>query len=81
MMEFSEQGLSDLLGFIRGTGRDRMLGSGINTYPNHNERNKTIHNACLVLEERGLITRIIDNPNHILWGALQKESDEENEDD
>ncbi len=59
--------LSELLDIISGSGKYRFFGKGMTTYPTADENNKKIHNGCLELEAMGLIHRLIDDPDHVLW--------------
>jgi hypothetical protein len=61
--------LMELFAFIKGTGNCKFLGPGIHTYPGRDERNRQIFDACLVLEERGMIERSINQPDYVVWVA------------
>jgi hypothetical protein len=62
-------GASELLEFIKGTGRFRLLGNGMHSYPGRDANNQKIHDACLSLETMKLIERTIDEPGHVIWEA------------
>jgi len=61
------QGLEGLFDVIRGVGPFGFFGKGIHTWP---ERGDEIYNACLELEDAGLIYRKIDEPGHVFWMAI-----------
>lgn len=66
------EGMQELLNFIKGEGRFRLLGNGIHTYPERDKNNQKIYDACLVLESMGVIERTIDDPGHVVWVAKEK---------
>lgn len=66
---WNEDQLMDLLAFIAGKGRFNMLGNGIHTYPDGDQRDKTIYSGCLELEKRNLIYRKIDQADYVLFMA------------
>lgn len=68
---FEDEHLPELLDFISGNGKFWFLGNGISTYPNGDENHKKIFSGCLKLEERGLVYRFIDEPNHVLFKATE----------
>lgn len=59
---------SDLLEFIKGTGKYEVLGRGITTYPNAVDENQMkIHAGCLILESEGKIKRHLVTDSYIVW--------------
>jgi hypothetical protein len=69
-MSESQQAESELLAFIRGEGKYSAFGGGIWTHPNADDNNRQLHDACLKLEKQGLIRRIQDEPDYVIWGAV-----------
>lgn len=63
----NDDGLSELLSFIKGDGKFSFLPSGIHTYPNRDKDDDIIYNSCLLLGSKGLIERTINEPNHVFW--------------
>jgi hypothetical protein len=55
----------DLLAAIHGVGR--AGGMGLHTYPKGDAGNQSLYRACVRLEERGLLRRQIDQPDHIFF--------------
>jgi hypothetical protein len=66
-------GLLELLGFIKADGKFSFLPSGIHTYPNRDKDDDIIHNGCLLLESKGLVERTINEPNHVFWIPKQED--------
>ena len=61
-----------LLMAIRGVGSCGGLGRGLSTYPLADDENdKRLHEACLDLEQRGLIHRAKDEADYVLWMPLE----------
>lgn len=56
-----------LLRFIREEGEHAIYGKGISTYPDRDASNQLIYEACVHLEQRGLVYRKIDEPGHVLF--------------
>jgi len=65
-----EADLREIMRFIKGEGKYRLIGIGIHTYPG------TIQQKyCEELETRGLIYRQTDEKDHIFWMPVEvKES-------
>lgn len=55
----------DLLAMIHGVGR--AGGIGMHTYPAGDKGNQALYRACVRLEERGLVRRQIDQPDHVFF--------------
>ena len=58
--------LAELLQFIQGKLLPH-LGTGITTYPTGDQRNRALHDGCLVLERCGLIRRFRDESDYVIW--------------
>lgn len=63
-------GKTELLEFIRGTGKFTTFGTGIHIYPGRDDNNQRLFGACLELESEGLICRGIDDPGHVFFIPL-----------
>jgi hypothetical protein len=50
-----------------------MFGKGTLSYMGRNERNHSLHQACLELESRGLIYRFRSDGDCVLWMPVPKE--------
>lgn len=59
--------LDALLRFIRGAAEWKHYGSGIRTYPDGDDSSQKKHEACLELEQRGLIERELNDPDLVTW--------------
>jgi len=60
-----EADLAELLSLIRGD--IGILGPGIHTYPNRDEKHQKLFEDCVELERRGVIYRFRSDPNHVIW--------------
>ncbi len=70
-----EEHLADLLDFIAGRGKWQFFGGAFHTHPGYDANNDRIHSACLELERRGLVQRIIDDPGHCCFKAISEPAD------
>jgi len=64
--------LESLLRFIQGKGRFKFYGTGISTYPGRDGEHEKLHQACVELEELGLIYRHRDDDEYVLWRPIEE---------
>lgn len=61
--------LAEVLAMIRGTGKYRGHGTGLETHPTGDALGPELHGQCCELERRGLVRRKVDGPEAIVWEA------------
>jgi hypothetical protein len=59
----------DLFDLIKGTGKYSIFGGGLHTYPGKGQANQRLHDACVELENEGLIKRQIDELGYVFFVA------------
>ena len=67
----TESELDALLEIATGRGKWFWTGPYMHTYPAAHPSPDPIHSGCIELEGRGLLRRVVDEPNHVMWEAMQ----------